>query len=51
MRRRNSCRRRSRRRRRFFDVKVGIINFGIDLVCLHTTRYILHIYIHHTRAD
>lgn len=35
----------------FFDVKVGIINFGIDLVCLHTTRYILHIYMHHTRAD
>jgi len=46
-------RRRSRRhRRRFFDVKVGIINFGIDLVCLHNIlRDIYYTYTHHTRSD
>lgn len=38
---RRRCRHRSRRHRcRFVDVKVGIINFGIDLVCLYTTQYI-----------
>lgn len=45
------CRRLSRRHcRRFVGVKVGIINFGIDLVCLHTTQYILHIYTSHSRG-